>query len=199
MLVLSRRPNEKILIGPDIVLTVSQIQGNKVRIGIEAPASTRVLRAELAQKSEDNALSAAPLPAAGAGASHRILIVDDCSEDRSTFRRYLEAGDRPQSYSFAEASSGQEGLDLCGTRRPDCVLLDYRLPDLDGLEFLAEMKKETSGHAIPVIMLTGQGAEEIAVQAMKWGAVDYLVKQHITRESLRRSLFHALSSRSGLN
>ncbi len=110
-----------------------------------------------------------------------VLIVDDSSVDRATYRRYLEQN--TEAYAVLEAELGVEGLDLCQRCQPDVLLVDYGLPDLDGIEFLTELQTQTS--TPPVIILTGQGNEAIAVQAMKAGAQDYLVKGHLTAEKLR--------------
>ena len=112
-----------------------------------------------------------------------ILIVDDSFEDRELYQRYL-LRDRGYSYTVLEASLGRQGLALWQQHQPNAVLLDYRLPDLDGLEFLAQLKSSLLQPCLPVIMVTGQGNEAIAVQAMKAGAQDYLVKEQITPEGL---------------
>src|SRR5260370_1065613 len=104
----------------------------------------------------------------GAG-PHRILIVDDSPEDRETYRRRIARGGE-QDYLFTETDSGEEGLRLYRTERPDCVVLDYSLPDLDGLEFLARLQAESGEESAPVVMLTGQGDEKVAVRALKLGA-----------------------------
>lgn len=117
--------------------------------------------------------------------SHTILIVDDSVEDVALYRRYL-LHDPDHSYVILEATSGAEGLMLWNQHHPDILLLDYRLPDLDGLQFVAELT--TPGLLpclLPVIMLTGQGNEMIAVQAMKAGIQDYLVKGQITQQGLQ--------------
>ncbi|HXG13001.1 MAG TPA: response regulator [Gemmataceae bacterium] len=121
---------------------------------------------------------------------YHILIVDDSPEDRLTYRRFLE-GAPLRCYVIAEADLGEEGLRLCAASKPDCVLLDYRLPDLDGLEFLAGLQ-ERGKDLPPVVMLTGQGSEEVAVEAMKRGAQDYLVKGTITPDRLRHAVAGAI-------
>ncbi|MGB7056734.1 MAG: response regulator [Geitlerinemataceae cyanobacterium] len=113
-----------------------------------------------------------------------VLIVDDCYEDRLTYKRYLSR-DLELSYKFVEAESGEEGLALAQQRPPDCILLDYQLPDTDGLEFITEYKIRLGENHPPVVILTGQGDESVAVQAMKLGAQDYLVKGKTTAESLQ--------------
>lgn len=108
-------------------------------------------------------------------ANIRILIVDDSLEDRSIFRRYLERSKEP-TYSVAEAESGEDGLTQCRSWLPDCILLDYNLPDVDGVEFMSRLNAEFSGDAPAVVILTGMGNETLAVKCMKAGAQDYLVK-----------------------
>ena len=116
----------------------------------------------------------------------KILIVDDSSEDRELYRRLL-GQDRERGYDFLETDLGEEGLRLAGEEHPDCLLLDYRLPDMDGLEFLGRLRVP-----VPVIVLTGQGNESVAVQAMKGGAQDYLLKGSITSQELRRAVQNAI-------
>ena len=84
----------------------------------------------------------------------KILIVDDSAEDRATFRRFLQQ-DANASYLFEEASSGKKALTACQTFQPDCLLLDYRLPDLDGLQFLERLYEQTPSQASAVVVLTG--------------------------------------------
>lgn len=105
----------------------------------------------------------------------RVLIIDDDIVDRIACQRALKLNP-DYDFMLAEAETGREGLRLVHAERPDCILLDYRLPDLDGLEFLAELRDETGEIPIPVMMLTGADNALVAVEAMKRGARDYLVK-----------------------
>ena len=119
---------------------------------------------------------------------HRtVLIVEDSPEDREMYRRYLML-DRDYDYTIVEASLGEEGLNLWQQHQPDAVLLDYRLPDLDGLEFLAALQTQKSQTPLPIVMMAGVGSEAIAVQSIKAGAQDYLVKGQITPEGLKLAL-----------
>jgi PAS domain S-box-containing protein len=126
----------------------------------------------------------------------RVLLVEDDAVDRMACRRALA---RNPDYEFllSEAESGQEGLQLAHEQQPDCVLLDYHLPDLNGLEFLAALTDETGGVSIPVMMLTGTDNATIAVEAMKRGARDYLIKdvEHQYLELLPAVIQRVLSER----
>jgi signal transduction histidine kinase len=118
----------------------------------------------------------------------RILIVDDSPEDREVYRRMLTA-DPEQPYELLEADLGEDGLEMAISESPDCLLLDYRLPDVDGLEFLIRLREKGR---VPVIVLTGQGNEAVAVEAMKGGAQDYLLKGAVTRQGLQSSVRNAI-------
>ncbi len=140
------------------------------------------------------AASADELPSKGdkmAQKRRSILIVNDCLEDRQTFRRYLHQASN-YIYGVIESEFGEEALELCRLWQPDCVIVDYLLPDMDGLEFLDKLRNETGKVDIPVLMVTNCGNEAIAVQAMKKGATDYLSKEQITAENLQSALDHAL-------
>ena len=137
-----------------------------------------------------------------------ILLVDDDEVDRLTVRRALrKAG---VSAKLAEAENGAEALAwlkknsanfsqvrLSSSSRKsriqarlDLILLDYRLPDIDGLQLIADIK--TLNLNLPLIVLTGQGDEKIAVEIMKAGAADYLAKSAIEPGSLAKSIGNAI-------
>jgi signal transduction histidine kinase len=105
----------------------------------------------------------------------RVLLVEDDLVDRMACRRAL-AQDPDYEFVLSEAETGREGLQLAHAQKPDCVLLDYHLPDLNGLEFLAELRNDLGEIPVPVMMLTGADNASVAVEAMKRGAQDYLVK-----------------------
>ncbi len=123
-----------------------------------------------------------------------ILIVDDNPEDRATFRRYLSQG-LWHGHEILEADCGEAGLELYFSRQPDCVLVDFNMPDLNGLEFLQRMSADHHNEFDAVVMVTGEGDEGVAVQAMKLGALDYLPKSRIDRDSLLRSVRYAIEQK----
>ncbi|RFC34994.1 MAG: PAS domain S-box-containing protein [Candidatus Nitrotoga sp. SPKER] len=113
----------------------------------------------------------------------RILVVDDDMVDRLACRRALEECS-DYSYVLTEAETGREGLQFAEAQKPDCILLDYHMPDMNGLEFLTELIDEVGEIPIPVMMLTGADSASVAVEAMKRGAWDYMVKD-VEREYLK--------------
>jgi len=120
-----------------------------------------------------------------------ILIVDDNPEDGELYQRLLGSV-HEEAYAFCHAESGGDGLALCQSNPPDCVLLDDNLSDIDGVEFLAELADDAGEVSIPVVMLTDQGNGSVAIEAMKHGARDYLVKDDITPELLHRAVCNAI-------
>jgi signal transduction histidine kinase/FixJ family two-component response regulator len=121
-----------------------------------------------------------------------ILVVDDSEADRETYCRYLMSA-RDFDCQIIDRESAESALQLCKREFPDVILLDYLLPDADGLEFLRELR-ELRGSLPIVIMLTGQGNESVAVEAMKYGVKDYLIKGELTHEKLITAITNALNT-----
>jgi signal transduction histidine kinase len=117
-----------------------------------------------------------------------VLLLDDDELDRMAVRRALAASGLDAV--LTEAADAATALDTLLARRFDCVLLDYQLPRLDGLEVLQHMR--SLGVTAPVIMLTGQGDEALAVELMKAGASDYIAKNALTPRRLARGMLSAL-------
>ncbi|RZL16479.1 MAG: hybrid sensor histidine kinase/response regulator [Hymenobacter sp.] len=122
----------------------------------------------------------------------KILLVDDNKQDRELYRRYLGKQLGHERLQFTEATSGQEATALFASERPDCVLLDYNLPDVDGIDLLAQFKQLAPPESLCVVMITGGGNEKLAVQALNMGALDYLVKQQFDPELLAKTVVHAI-------
>ena len=102
--------------------------------------------------------------------THAVLIVDD----EATLARNLAAYLERNGFDVRVAGSGEEGLQQFAEFRPDVVLLDHNLPGLSGLEVLERLRKGDT--QVPVVLMTGFGGIEVAVQALKLGAADYLTK-----------------------
>ncbi|MBU7582327.1 MAG: response regulator [Nostoc sp. TH1S01] len=120
-----------------------------------------------------------------------LLIIDDCAEDRKVYRRYL-LKDPQNSYQIFEADSAEEGLALCQSIHCDVILLDFCLPDMSGLDLLERLQNCQGETPASIIMLTGRGDEAVAVQAMKSGAHDYLVKKHLQLDILQLAVRNAI-------
>lgn len=107
-----------------------------------------------------------------------ILIEDD-----PPIRRFLHTGLSAQGFEVYEADCGQRGLAEAGTRKPDLVILDLGLPDMDGVE-VVRLIREWS--AMPIIILSARSAEQSKIDALDAGADDYLTKPFGLGELLAR-------------
>jgi signal transduction histidine kinase/HPt (histidine-containing phosphotransfer) domain-containing protein len=126
-----------------------------------------------------------------AGRSYRLLIVDDDETDRRLYGRLL-ARQALGACEVHQASNGAAGLAALGAQPFDCVLLDFHLPDMTGLEFI-EAVAASGELPCAIVLVTGQGNEAIAVEAMKRGVQDYLVKDQVNATSLWRAMTSAVT------
>jgi two-component system, sensor histidine kinase and response regulator len=118
----------------------------------------------------------------------QILIVDDDEVDRMAVRRaLLKSG---MSVAISEAANCAEAISLLSANLYDCTFLDYGLPDQNGLTLVKLAYQLNVQH--PLVVLTGQGDERIAVDLMKAGATDYLPKSQITPANLGQILRNAI-------
>ena len=108
-----------------------------------------------------------------------ILVIDDEVQMRRLLRRIFEQ----EGHRVVLVETGEEGLAHAGTDRPDVIVLDLGLPDMDGLEALKELRTRSS---IPVLILSVREAEETIVSALDGGADDYLTKPFRAGELLAR-------------
>jgi two-component system, NtrC family, nitrogen regulation response regulator NtrX len=99
----------------------------------------------------------------------RILVVDDEKSIRNTLREILEY----EKFEVDEAAEGQEALEKAKNNRYDLILLDIKMPRMDGIEVLEQLIKFTD---VPVVMISGHGTVETVVEAVKKGAYDYITK-----------------------
>jgi serine phosphatase RsbU (regulator of sigma subunit) len=119
----------------------------------------------------------------------RILIIDDEPELRTSIHTYLE----DSGFEVLEAQNGQEGISLFRAQKPDCVITDLQMPNGSGLAVLETIRQEFPD--TPILVLSGQGVMQDAIQALRLGAWDYLLKpipdmavlEHAVCRALERS------------
>lgn len=112
-------------------------------------------------------------------------------EDSLSIRRFLKTALISQNYQFLESSTGREGLEIATAIRPDVILLDLGLPDIDGLTVIKQLREWT---LLPIIVLSARDQESDKVLALDLGADDYLTKPFSVVElnaRLRVALRHA--------
>jgi PAS domain S-box-containing protein len=121
-------------------------------------------------------------------AAFRILVVDDDELDRLAVRRCLQRSS--VLVGVEEAGTAAEARERIAASAYDCILLDYYIPGVEGLALLRSIRK--AAPETPVVIFTGRGDEEIAVELMKAGAADYLPKASLSTERLTASLRFSL-------
>lgn len=119
----------------------------------------------------------------------KILVIDDSQDDQMLYCRTLKNVTN-RNYSVSETEEGNEGLRRLEEEQPACILLDYSLPGRNGVEVLRDIRGKYP--FVPVVMLTGQGNENVAVAAMQEGAQNYISKSTITTEILDHVIWMAI-------
>jgi diguanylate cyclase (GGDEF)-like protein/PAS domain S-box-containing protein len=119
-----------------------------------------------------------------------VLVIDDDFEISSVLATKL----LPLfGYRALQAKTGKEGLEIIRKSRPDLAILDLQLPDMDGLDILRQLAKED--HKVPAILLTGQGSEQVAVEAFRLGVQDYFTKP-VDPDTLEQVIARILSQKN---
>jgi len=116
-------------------------------------------------------MSAAPL---------RVLVIDD----EPPIRKLLRVGLSAHGYQIIEASNGKMALELLGQQQPDLIILDLGLPDMQGHELLRTVRARND--SVPIVVLSSRGDEGAKVQALDFGADDYVTKPFGMDELLAR-------------
>lgn len=119
----------------------------------------------------------------------KLLVVDDDALIRRSLAELL----RGEGYQVFEAGTGAEALKVFGHTAPDLVVTDFNMPEVDGLQLLRELRARKSD--LPVILVTGYGTVEQAVEAMKAGAYDYVSKP-ILDDEMKLAIRRALQERT---
>jgi DNA-binding NtrC family response regulator len=120
-----------------------------------------------------------------------VLIADD----EKSLRDGLSETVRDLGYEPVSAASGREALGLAATRKPAAVLLDLRMPDMDGLQVLTRLRADPDGANVPVAIITAYATAANTIEAMRLGAFDHLTKP-IGREDLASLLTRMIRSRA---
>ena len=120
-----------------------------------------------------------------------VLLVDDDDADRAVIRRLLREAD--STIRLLEAATGTDGLRLALEEKPDCILLDYHLPDLKGLEFVEKLNAGSHSQVppLPIALLTGTEDGALAARALERGVQDYVIKGTVNGAGLIRVIENA--------
>jgi DNA-binding NtrC family response regulator len=116
-------------------------------------------------------------------------VIDDSKRDILLLERILRQAE-DAAFTLTHVESAQAGLDELSEQTYDLVLLDYYLPDMDGIAFLQE--KQSRGLQAPVIMLTAFGQERLPVAALQAGALDYFRKDEVNSSLLGKAIRQAI-------
>ena len=119
----------------------------------------------------------------------KILLIEDSTTDALLLSKYFEKLDNNQ-FNLVRAKLLGEGLDYLREKEFDLILLDLSLPDSSGLESIKKIQNLTK--EIPIIVLTGMNREEIAIEALREGAQDYIFKGEVFGSLLQRSINHSI-------
>jgi diguanylate cyclase len=121
-----------------------------------------------------------------------VLIVDDNIVDRILISELVDVLAPYSLGEMLQANSCEEAQQLLKKYQPSCCLIDYMMPGANGSEFIKAIREEEHNQHIPIIMMTGEGNEKVAVDIMRNGAQDYLVKGDITKDLLNHSIKNAI-------
>jgi two-component system cell cycle response regulator len=102
----------------------------------------------------------------------KVLIIDDSTTSRAVIKVYLSG----HAMSFLEASNGQDGLQLTRQQLPKVIIIDLKMPGMDGMTFCRKVRAEPAIRHIPIILITGAKGAEIRQEALRAGASVFLTK-----------------------
>ncbi len=182
MLVLSRRSNSAIHIGPEVTVSVLSVQRHQVRLGIEAPKDVRIWRDELEFSLEDNPPKEQTGPQPESPRMKIVLVIEDDPLHAKLIRKSLC---NRQGTMVTVAETAKLALDALGALsggsddevvHPDLILLDMQLPDSTGLEVLRSIRRDERLRRTPVVMLTCCQDNTVVDECMESGANAFVVK-----------------------
>jgi len=115
-----------------------------------------------------------------------VMIVDDSAAIRKILHRVLMQADVPLG-KVVEAGDGVEALEALKTRKVGLILSDINMPNMDGLQFLAQIKTSEEWKSVPVVMITTEGSQAKVMEAVQLGAAGY-VRKPFTAEQIKEKL-----------
>jgi CheY-like chemotaxis protein len=136
---------------------------------------SRLIRESKEKKSKGNA--SAPVQSTNGAPRPLVLVVDDNAD-----MQHYVAGLIGDTFAVATADNGVKALELIARQKPDLIISDIMMPQMDGLAFLKNLKENPDTASIPVVMLTALSNEESTINALQYGADDYLVKPFTGRD-----------------
>lgn len=119
----------------------------------------------------------------------KLLLVDDDIVDIRVFKRALQKAN--MQCTFVDAPTAEKAEEVLTKEKFDCIFLDFQLPKTDGLSLLRKIRSK--GVETPVVIITSQGDEMLAVEMMKAGAFDYITKEEVKAEKLRKILSNVIA------
>ncbi len=158
----------------------------------DAPTRAHAFVQEALRWLPDAPQSTPPGPLGESTLSRRVLVADDNADMRAYMRRLLSP-----RWQVETVANGREALEAIRRERPDLVLSDVMMPELDGFGLLLALRADAELSTLPFIMLSARAGEEARIEGLRAGANDYLVKPFVARELLARAetqLWHAMLS-----
>jgi CheY-like chemotaxis protein len=137
-------------------------------------------------------MNTVPSTTADPGAENLVLVVDDSAMDRLLAGEIIQ---KREGWKAAFAANGGEALSMLEKMTPALVLTDLIMPEMDGLELVQEIRQRWP--RLPVILMTGHGSEEIAIQALRKGAASYVPKKSLARELAETMDYVLAAARTG--
>lgn len=124
--------------------------------------------------------------------NYAILIVEDNEEDIFTYKRFLSKS-KLNKYDVYDSGTVDKALNVLGEQAIDCIILDYNLPEKNGLDFIEMIRTDHKQHAnIPIIILSGVKNKKVAEAAIQFQIADYLLKSHLDQDLLEKSIVNAI-------
>jgi two-component system chemotaxis response regulator CheY len=102
----------------------------------------------------------------------KVLIIDDSTTTRAVVKVYLSG----HSLEFLEASNGQDGFQLAKQHKPEAIIIDLKMPGMDGMTFCRKVRAEPGIKNTPIILITGSKGPEVRTEALRSGASVFLTK-----------------------